>query len=216
MFIDCLIWSGILYPKLGELVFISKAVRQFRKVQSDNLHKGEKKWPTIYFYSTYLLFVGFSSSRFRFKSLAEFFTGNQMNIFVCHREGKWHQKYVLIHCENNKSTANIWIHKIPTKYLKGQCHEIDRALLSLIYLVIRFYCTGTISCMYYIIHDVRYNAKVSTEYCILSYLKVLYNIIVTRLHTEFIMLEWILPFMNVQQYNIVTLFFIIDKWFYHA
>ena len=66
--------------------------------------------------------------------------------------------------------------------------------------------------MYYIIHDVRYNAKVSTEYCILSYLKVLYNIIVTRLHTEFIMLEWILPFMNVQQYNIVTLFFIIDKW----
>ena len=39
-----------------------------------------------------------------------------------------------------------------------------------------------------------------------------YNIIVTRLHTEFIMLEWILPFMNVQQYNIVTLFFIIDKW----
>ena len=65
--------------------------------------------------------------------------------------------------------------------------------------------------MYYIIHDVRYNAKVSTEYCILSYLKVLYNIIVTRLHTEFIMLEWILPFMNVHcttiQYS--------DTVFYH-
>ena len=30
--------------------------------------------------------------------------------------------------------------------------------------------------MYYIIHDVRYNAKVSTEYCILSYLKVLYSV----------------------------------------
>ena len=77
--------------------------------------------------------------------------------------------------------------------------------------MIRFYCTGTISCMYYIIHDVRYNAKVSTEYCILSYLKVLYNIIVTRLHTEFIMLEWILPFMNVHcttiQYS--------DTVFYH-
>ena len=65
--------------------------------------------------------------------------------------------------------------------------------------------------MYYIIHDVRYNAKESTEYCILSYLKVLYNIIVTRLHTEFIMLEWILPFMNVHcttiQYS--------DTVFYH-